>query len=275
MPDSDRSTEERARARKRLKAMREAPVTLERPVYFVPGWRDEHGACWEAMKRWLPYVIANHRTHVFFVEFFAPDGGPLPPWEDFLDFADDLAELLHEDLGAAGGRVDLVCHSMGGLDALGAIALLDDHAELATPALSGVHTVITYDTPFLGFAAAGNALFKKFVASGREDPWVFAQLAAMEKESKRIAEVKAARDDFLAHVTGFWPRGADNYDGLLEVPHESASFGGATDFAPALRSRYRGYRSWPDTTHSSAAHGVTHDLRAIAETVDILTGRAG
>jgi hypothetical protein len=273
MPVSDRSTEERIRARRRLTAMRAAPVTLERPVYFVPGWRDEHGSCWARMRQWLPHVIANHRTHVFFVEFFAPGGGPLPPWEDFLDLADDLAELIHEDVDGSNGRVDLVCHSMGGLDAVGAVALLDHHPELATPALACVHTVITYDTPFHGFGAAGNALFKRFVAGGRQDPWVFAQLAAMEKESKRIAEVKAARDEFLARVSGFWPRGADNYDGLLEVTHESASYGSEADLAPGVRSRHRGYRSWPDTTHSGPANGVTHDLRAVVETVDILTGQ--
>lgn len=273
MPVSDRTTAERTRARAALKQLMAAPVTLERPVYFVPGWRDEQGGCWTRMKEWLPYVVKNAATHVFFVEFFATDGGLVPPWEDFLDFGDDLAELVEKDVGASGGLVDLVCHSMGGLDTFAAIAMLDDHPELATAALRCAHTVIAYDTPFLGFGAAGNALFQKFVASGRDDPWVFTQLAAMEKDSKRIAEVRLARDTFLANLTAFWPRGADNYDGLLEVPHDSASFGSATDFAPAVRGRYRGYRSWPDTTHSGLANGVTHDLRAVLETVEILSGR--
>lgn len=272
MPVSDRTTEERTRARKRLKALMDAPVTLPRPVYFVPGWRDEHGGCWARMKEWLPHVVRNASSSVFFVEYFAPDGGLLPPWEDFLDFGDDLAELVHKDVDGTGGLVDLVCHSMGGLDTIAAVAMLDDHPELATSALRCVHTVITYDTPFLGFGAAGNDLFKKFVASGRTDPWVFTQLAAMEKESKRIAEVRLARDAFLANVSEFWPRGADNFDGLLEVPHDSASFGRAADFAPAVRDRYRGYFSWPDTTHSGPANGVTHDLRAVLETVEILAG---
>jgi hypothetical protein len=95
----------------------------------------------------------------------------------------------------------------------------------------------------------------------------------MEKDSKRIAEVVAARDAFLGNVAAFWPRGADNYDGLLEVPHESASFGEPEDFAEALRPRYRGYESWSDTTHSGMENGVTHDLRAVLETVQILSAR--
>src|SRR5881296_1100341 len=114
MPVSDRTIEERTRARDRLKRLQQAPVTLARPAYFIPGWRDEHGACWMRMKQWLPEVIANHRTHVFFVEFFAPGGGPLPPWEDFLDFGDDLAELVERDAGTSTQQIDLVCHSMGG-----------------------------------------------------------------------------------------------------------------------------------------------------------------
>lgn len=272
MPVSDRTTAERTRARNRLKQLVDAPVTLARPACFVPGWRDEHGECWKRMKEWLPHVVKNASTHVFFVEYFASDGGLLPPWEDFLDFGDDLAELIQKDVGAGGGLVDLVCHSMGGLDTIAAIAMLDDHPELATSSLRCVHTVITYDTPFLGFGAAENALFRKFVASGRTDPWVFTQLAAMEKDSKRIAEVRLARDTFLANVTAFWPRGADNFDGLLEVSHDSAAFGSAADFAPAVRARYRDYFSWPDTTHSGTANGVTHDLRAVLETVEILSG---
>src|SRR5437870_2843656 len=130
MPISDRTVEERARARERLRQLQRAPVTLSRPVYFVPGWRDEHGGCWMRMKQWLPEVVTNHASHVFFVEFFGPDGGTLPPWEDFLDFGDDLAGLVEKDAGTSDRPVDLVCHSMGGLDAASAIALLDLHPEL-------------------------------------------------------------------------------------------------------------------------------------------------
>jgi hypothetical protein len=157
---------------------------------------------------------------------------------------------------------------------LSAIALQANHPELKAPPVRCAHTVLTFDTPFEGFGAAANGLFKAWVGSDRKDQWVFSQLAAMEKDSKRIAEVSAARDAFLGAVAEFWPRGADNYDGALEVPHESASFGEPTDFAAAVRPAYKGYRSWPDTTHSGLPNGVTNDLRAILETVQILTGTA-
>ena len=104
-----------------------------------------------------------------------------------------------------------------------------------------------------------------------DEPWLTSQLLAMETRSLRIAEVAQARDEFLARVQAFWPRGADNAAGLIEVPHESASFGEAEDFAPANRGRYRGYRAWEDTSHSGTK-GLTRDPRAIVEALEILTG---
>ena len=163
--------------------------------------------------------------------------------------------------------VDFVCHSMGGLDVVAAIALVE-----ATPRIGTARRVITLDTPFRGFASADNDLFQMFVRARRPDePYIFSQLRAMREDSPEIAQVWAARDRFLAGVEGFWARGADNTGGLIEVPHESASFGDADDFASELRPRYRGYRAWEDTSHSGG-NGVTSDLRAIVEVLEILTG---
>lgn len=267
-----RSDEERTRALAKLNQRLRSPVTLPRRVYFVPGWRDEQGACWKRMEKWLPKLVANYATHVTFVQFEAVDGSFAPPWEDFLDFGDDLAELVRADAAAHAGDVDFVSHSMGGLDVAAAIALLGpSHPELPAPPIRSAGAVITYDTPFAGFGAAKSELFKKFVSSGRADPWVKLQLGAMEKDSKRIAELALARGAFLEHLDAFWPRGADNYDGILEVPHESASFGEPADFPSAVRDRYRGYRIWPDTSHSGT-NGVTNDVRVVREVLEILTG---
>jgi hypothetical protein len=104
-----------------------------------------------------------------------------------------------------------------------------------------------------------------------DEPWLISQLLAMETRSLRIAEVAHARDEFLSRVRAFWPRGADNTGGLIEVPHESASFGEPAEFARESRERYRGYRAWEDTSHSGAK-GLTRDPRAMVETLEILTG---
>jgi pimeloyl-ACP methyl ester carboxylesterase len=273
---------QRARARERLREWTEHPLTLRRRVYFVPGFTDEDGlSCWGddgsrtlCLASELPEVCANAELATFVN--FTVDGAP-PRYENFIRFGAHLARLVEADRIAAGhagaeAEVDLVCHSMGGLDALAAIALLDDHPELGAPPLQRVRNVITFDTPFLGFAAAGNALFGRLKRMQRPDePWLMSQLLAMETDSLRIAEVARARDRFLSRVQAFWPRGADNTGGLIEVPHESASFGGPADFGPAGRGQYRGYRPWEDTSHS-CAKGLTRDPRAIVEALEILAG---
>jgi pimeloyl-ACP methyl ester carboxylesterase len=273
---------QRARARSTLREWTARPFTLQRRAYFVPGFTDEDGrSCWGepgspglCLASQLPEVCANPEL-ARFVDFTG--GGAPPRYENFIRFGAHLARLVEQDRAAAGSvggaaEVDLVCHSMGGLDALAAIALLDDYPELGAPPLPAVRNVITFDTPFLGFAAAANPLLGKLKRMQRPDePWLTSQLLAMETRSLRIAEVAQARDEFLSRVRAFWPRGADNTAGLIEVPHESASFGDAGDFAPAVRERYRGYRPWEDTSHSGAK-GLTRDPRALVEVLEILTG---
>jgi pimeloyl-ACP methyl ester carboxylesterase len=271
---------QRVRARAALREWCGRPLTLRRRVYFVPGFTDEGGlSCWGAaggrdlcFANQLPEVCANPELATF-VDFKA-NGAP-PRYENFIRFGAHLARLVAQDRVAAGpatdaAEVDIVCHSMGGLDALAAIALLDDYPELDVPPLACVRNVITFDTPFLGFAAAGNPLLGKLKRMQRPDePWLTSQLLAMETDSLRIAEVAQARDGFLARVQAFWPRGADNTAGLLEVPHESASFGEPEEFAQASRERYRGYRAWEDTSHSGT-RGLTRDPRAMVEALEIL-----
>ena len=272
---------ERARAREMLWDSTGGRFALSRRVYFVPGFTDESGlSCWGddgldklCFATEVPEVCGNPGRATFVR--FDGDGEP-PPYEDFIRFGAHLARLVEADRAAAGPaadgeEVDLVCHSMGGLDALAAIALLDDHPGLGAPPLLRVRNLVTFDTPFLGFAAARNPLYGKLKRMQRPDePWLMSQLLAMDARSLRIIEAAGARDRFLSRVGAFWPRGADNTGGLIEVPHESASFGEPEDFAAAHRDRYRGYRAWEDTSHSGAK-GLTRDPRAIVEALTILT----
>lgn len=272
---------QRVRARGALREWTGRPLALRRRVYFVPGFTDEDGlSCWGdaggrglCFASQLPEVCANPDLATF-VDF--ETDGAAPRYENFIRFGAHLARLVARDRAGAGPaaaaeEVDLVCHSMGGLDALAAIALLDDYPELDAPLLAGVRNVITFDTPFLGFAAASNPLLGRLKKMQRPDePWLTSQLLAMETRSLRIAEVAQARDRFLSRVQAFWPRGADNVAGLIEVPHESASFGEREEFAQAGRERYRDYRTWEDTSHSGA-QGLTRDPRAIVEALEVLT----
>jgi hypothetical protein len=272
MPNPDRIALERAAARRRLESWRSAPRTLPRPVYFVPGWTDEAGdSAWTRMRPWVEATCLNAAETARFVTFQDEDGGA-PSYEDFVAFGIDLARRVRSDPEVAAAGADFVCHSMGGLDVVAAIALLEERPEEDVGPVEGARRVIAVDTPFLGFAAADQELFRMFVKARRPDePHILTQLRAMREDALRIGQVKRARDRFLAGIEELWLRGADNTGGLIEVPHESASFGRAADFSPELRSRYRGYRAWTDTAHSGVRKGVTSDLRAIAEVIAILT----
>ena len=273
MPISDATREQRTRARGVLNGWQQSELTLPRPVCFVPGWRDEQGQCWTRMEAWFQAIVTNYPADVHFLQFVAPSGSGYPPWEDFLDFGSDVADYVAQHLANDPRGVDFVCHSMGGLDTLAAIALMQNQPGITSTPVTNARNVITFDTPFRGFASASNPLFQAFVKAGRQDSWVLLQLGAMEPDSKRMVEVGAARDAFLGGVQAFWPRGADNAAGLLEVPDNSAKFDGPGSFATAVRPRYRPYFMYADTTHSGLANGVTNDVRAIVETLQILTGQ--
>ena len=269
---SPQTIADRATALKQLNAWIAHPLTLQRPTYFVPGWRDEDGACWTRMEAWVRRVCVNATTHAHFLQFQADTSAKPPPYEDFLDFADDVAQMVHADTDTTGQPVDFVCHSMGGLDVFAALTLIGSEPALTTPVLTNARTVITFDTPFRGFGSAKSKVFQDFVKKTRKDPWVLLQLGAMEKDSKRITAVWNARNEFLRKLEAFYARGADNYDGVLEVTHDSASFGDPPDFEPALRPRYHEYVAYRDTSHSGLPNGVTNDPRAIVDTMRLLTG---
>jgi hypothetical protein len=93
----------------------------------------------------------------------------------------------------------------------------------------------------------------------------------MQRDSPQIASVWDARNRFLQTVDAFWPRGADNYSGLLEVSHDSAAFENSMVFDAGVRKHYNEYVTYSDTSHSGLAKGVTNDARAISDALDIVT----
>ena len=276
MSDLEAINAERADAKAQLNAWRNNPVTLARPVYFVPGLSDEEGlSAWGVDgERWcfrtqMPLVCTNP-DWIRFHDFLQGQPSQPPHYENFIAFGRDLARRIWDDAAHSNDKVDIVCHSMGGLDAFSAIALLDDYPELGVQPLRLVHNIIAFDTPFTGFNAADNGIFLKLKRLSRPDePTLISQAVAMKTGSLRMLEVGGQRDKFLRNVEAFYPRGADNYGGLLEVPHESAEFGSRSSFAPEWRDRYRKYEYWEDTNHSGAK-GVTRDPRAMVEAISIL-----
>ena len=228
----------------------------------------------ETFRKWMTACIKNADAMVNWVTFYEGTSGTQPvEFAHFVDFGAELARRVNAYILNQRTEVDLVCHSMGGLDAAASIALLDDYDfHYGVPPIRGIHHVITYDTPVRGSVNAGSAFFEAIKKlQGRSQPYIQSQAVAMGLQSTFIGELEEQRDHFLRNVANFWPRGAADHGGLIEVSHDSAAFIDAEHFDPQWRNRYRGYDDFSATDHSGP-DGVTRDPRAILEALQILLG---
>jgi hypothetical protein len=137
---------ERARARRRLEKLKEEKISLQRDVFFVPGWSDEKARCWSKcyrngytiMEDQIKLVTKNpEKAH--FITFSEDESKKC---ESFLDFAKVLKKRIDNEVGL-NTPIDLVGHSMGGLDIIAAIT------QGPNP-LSNVKRCITVATPHRG-----------------------------------------------------------------------------------------------------------------------------
>ncbi len=122
-------------------------TTLKRDVFFIPGWTSECCAAWLqpcsseniSMKKWLEKTTTNWEEKVHFVVFTEEESRAC---RSFVEFAKILkgktAPFITKD-----SKVDLVGHSMGGLDISAAII----HDLIPT---GNVGNLITLGSPFHG-----------------------------------------------------------------------------------------------------------------------------
>ena len=137
--------DERQQAVAQLEALAQHPPTLQRPVFFVPGWTDEQNRCWTSPYRSGDVTIntllartMRNPTSARYVTFTQRQSQRST---SFLDFGRLLKRRIVKAIGDA--PCDLVGHSMGGLDAIA--AMLDD----ARPRLR-VTNLVTVATPHQG-----------------------------------------------------------------------------------------------------------------------------
>jgi len=173
---------EKKRAREELGKFK--PFDLSRGVFFVHGWGDEANICWTesytevgknkdprwdyTIKDWLSEKVTNHEKLHFLK--LVEDEKKIRIYKGRrqhtkIDIYGDrsyyyicfyqFAELLKKKIAEVSpkGSYDLVCHSMGGLDAVAAIALDkkdDETGFITSPCLEGVRKLITVATPHQG-----------------------------------------------------------------------------------------------------------------------------
>lgn len=180
----------RKEKRQAREALRQFPkFELKRDVFFIHGWGDEANVCWThpytetgknrrrdwyyTIKEWLDDKVVKRHERVHYVRLLKNESNAKITYDRrgkvHIDIDDDesfyfesffeFAELLKDKVESQGitDRVDIVCHSMGGLDAVTAIAVdrtQDHEGKIKSPCLKNVNMLITVSTPHQGSLAA-------------------------------------------------------------------------------------------------------------------------
>jgi predicted alpha/beta hydrolase family esterase len=139
-----------------LEGYKTKKLMFEFPTFFVPGWTGEDSSCWlksneksgyTPLKEWIDGVTVNPEQ-ANYVKFTDEESKNC---ESFLDFGKLLKKKIWEVIKKS-GPVNLVGHSMGGLDITAAVI------DIMKPVLK-VNKCITIGTPHQG--ASGSKLLAK------------------------------------------------------------------------------------------------------------------
>ena len=118
---------EKREALKKLEALAELGVVLKRHVFFIPGWAGDEGYCWTRpydrvpkghgpARVWFNRIVRNH-DRMTFLRFSLKASRSC---ENFFDFAQILKGKIRRVV-RDNQPIDLIGHSMGGLDIMAAL----------------------------------------------------------------------------------------------------------------------------------------------------------
>lgn len=242
------------------------PRPLNRHLYLVPGITDELAGCWQWIVPRGRMLVPNWDSYVTVVNF----DDPVAPNSDFIDLGARLHDLILRTSGPSGtgsAQFDVVCHSMGGLDAFAAMVPLLGRYPTASP-LPTARYFITLDTPWRGVLNAD-------ILCGRPDfrdpqwPGRPTQCAALRPGSTRLAAVRDARVELEGAAERVICMSADR-ESPIEVEWSSSNL--CADVAPStLWPRGPSYRAnmIPGTCHSGVG-GITWSPITIAQIFNYL-----
>lgn len=225
MPETP--AERRKRARAWLNSLRKR-FPLPRTLYLVPGICNEDSAIWDTMREWGRKTIPGWDEYCVPVEFLN-----FTPRDDFIDFGAVLRKLIASkyplDPARAVGEYDLVCYSMGGLNAFAAmIPLQGRYPFSAVPPMAKAFSYITLDVPFRG--VPNWQLRREFSdMSGRTDRR--SQCTALDPAATALRSVVAARAELRDKAERMVCFSAGG-DSVVQVPHSSSDL--LSDRPPAV-----------------------------------------
>lgn len=166
-----------------------------------------------------------------------------------------------------GDELDLVCHSMGGLDSVAAIAVnknQDTTATIQTPFLKGVNLLITVATPHRGSPTAGMADTKITQELFRWSESIRKQGSNMHARSRFMQLINRAdiRNQLLSRVAYVYTYGG--YDDIV-VPPPRCKIN--TD--GLANKNYTNNEPYHLARHSMR-RGITQDSRMLLEILKLL-----
>ena len=262
---------------------------LKRDLFFIHGWSDEDNVCWTCsydeigkdaapdweytIKDWIDKLITNKDERVHYVKLvYAEENikhryewGQIKldietdetfEYENFFQFAELLKYKI--TLSRSTEQIDLICHSMGGLDSVAAIAADKEQDATGTiyhSPIQGVNQLITVSTPHQGSPAANLSDTELAKVLLRQSEYIRTQGSNMRPTS-----------DFIKLVNDVSIRNQ-----LLDRVSFMHMFGGGSDIVVPTsnymikttglkKSNYKVYPTLSEATHSQAM-GITQDPR--------------
>jgi len=247
----------------------ETKLTLKRDLFFVPGWAGEDGQCWmepydgvlkghAAMRWWMERLVpSTDQKRLHFLTFSREESQPRA---SFLEFAGLLKQKIH-DAVASSKPVDLVCHSMGSLDAMAAIT------QPPTP-LQQVVNVVAVGSPLQGiFYGELVKPIDHLLPFLQWEPHHYIQVRNLNAESApmRLINSLDTRQRLLTRVSAFY-----TVEGTQDAVVMRSARLRTDGLSPTLQRKVT-HRTIDGATHTGPA-GVTQDPRTARDIVSIVAG---
>ena len=259
---------QKQRALEKLESLARKGIALKRHVFFVPGWAGEHGKAWTgydgkllkghaSVKSWVEKIVRNPErvTYVNYLEFSDKESSVS---KSFLDFGELLKAKVRGKATEA-LPIDLIGHSMGGLDILAAITQGKD-------ALTNVENCVAVASPLRGIVYSQFVKFADDLLPGMKwEPYHYVQVRnlATTCAAIRLVNLPENRRKLLERVKAFY-----HLEGTQD-PTIMRSARLRTDGIPEqFKAKVQGLPV-EGASHSGAA-GITHNPQTVLHLISII-----
>lgn len=259
---------QKQKAIERLEFLAGKGVALKRHVFFVPGWAGEHGKAWTgydkpvlkghgSIKSWIDRIVRNPErvTYVSYLEFSDKESEAS---KSFFDFAELLKARVRAH-AAPDEPVDLIGHSMGGLDILAAITQGKD-------ALTNVENCVAVASPLQGIVYSQFVKLADQLLPGMKwEPYHYVQVRNLATTCAAIRKINSLenRVRLLERVKTFY-----HAEGTQDPTIMRSARLRREGLPKHLKAKIQ-QLVVEGASHSGAA-GITHDPRTVLHLVSII-----